>query len=167
MKSIQPVALIQIGLSLWVGALFSLGALTAPVIFKSLESRTLAGTVFGRILERLNIFELVCFLVVGLGFVLVQKNKTTRLNKYWGLGFGLILILWSYYSWVLTPEMRQLKKNIVSFDAPIEKLEISSQEFLWRKQFDRLHKRYSAMMSLNMFLGIVLMGTVRPKKKAS
>lgn len=53
-------AIQSIAVTLWVGALWTTGLLTAPLLFEMVPERTLAGTVAGRLFETVAFIGLAC-----------------------------------------------------------------------------------------------------------
>ena len=154
-------------LGTWIGGIVCAGILTAPAIFSKISSRTVAGTVFGEVLRRLNKFELVCIILLILLTVSVRIGSSVVNEKIWkkkalivsDASLLLMFCFWFYYAQIITPEMERLKAAIPSFDVTIEQLEkdpARSEELIARKRFDFLHKRYSRVMSGNMVLGVVM-----------
>ena len=66
----------RILLALWVGGLWTVGYLVAPVLFASLDDRSLAGTLAGKLFQIMSYIGLVC------GSLLLMGNifRFHRLN---------------------------------------------------------------------------------------
>lgn len=138
------------GIMLWVGAVAFFGIGVAPVIFKVLPSKDLAGTLNGVILHRLNMLELIGATLSGIGFALLFAFKHT---KYYKVALTLLLsmmLIWVIYALGLTSIMNDLRRNINSFDAP----NASSKELVER--FRGCHHWYSRLVSANIIVGLVL-----------
>lgn len=138
------------GIMLWVGAVAFFGIGVAPVIFKVLPSKDLAGTLNSVILHRLNMLELIGATLSGIGFALLFAFKHT---KYYKVSLALLLgmvLLWAIYALGLTSAMNDLRRSINSFDAP----DAASQVLIER--FRGFHHWYSRLVSANIIVGLVL-----------
>lgn len=156
---------------LWLGAIVCAGVITAPAVFTTISSRTVAGTVFGEVLHRLNWFELICIaglIGVRIGTAIFSRNASrpdqdglNRQKRFLPSDLVLLLMIgiWVCYARILTPEMARLKAEIQSFDVKIEELErdpLRSKELEARKRFDSLHAMYSRVMQGNLALGVLM-----------
>ena len=124
-----------------------MAAMAAPVVFYNLESKTLAGKIFGQILSKMNVIEIILLSVIlFIGLITIQGKKkiiTTIITL-------LMLLNWFYYAQTMTNRMDVLRSQISSFDTP------NSSDSTPKAEFDVLHQRYTKMMSANMIGSIVL-----------
>ncbi|MHB8562653.1 MAG: DUF4149 domain-containing protein, partial [Acidiferrobacteraceae bacterium] len=58
MRFVDPLE--RVVLTLWVGGMWSVGYLVAPVLFSMLDSKTVAGNIAGRLFSYLGMAGLVC-----------------------------------------------------------------------------------------------------------
>lgn len=138
------------GIMLWVGAVAFFGIGVAPVIFKVLPSKDLAGALNSVILHRLNMLELVGATLSGIGFALLFAFKHT---KYYKVSIALLLgmvLLWAIYALGLTSAMNDLRRTINSFDVP----DAASQALIER--FRGFHHWYSRLVGANIVVGVTL-----------
>ncbi len=140
-------------LGLWVGGLVFLAAFTAPVIFKAFASRAQAGAVMAVIIEKFARMEY--FLALVLFFVAIILLLTTERNwarTFISIAIVLMFLFATIYGRVWRPEMRYLRSQITTFDLPPG--EDSSPA---RKEFEKLHKRYTALVTVNLLLGVMVL----------
>jgi hypothetical protein len=138
------------GLMLWVGAVAFFGIGVAPVMFKVLPSKDLAGALNSVILHRLNVVELVGATLTGVAFALLFPLKA---DKQYRIALALLVtmvVLWAAYALGLTAEMKSLRRAINSFDTP----DTASLPLVER--FRGLHHWYSRLVSANLLVGLGL-----------
>lgn len=141
----------SLSLGLWLGALIMLGYAVAGPIFQQLPSKTLAGTVNGVILSRMNHIEWVCAIVALISSIILlilnwNSARTLRLTETAAI-FAAMIMLW-FYSIQTTDRMNTLRSTIGDFDHPLQ-----TTEYIQAKaEFDTLHHRYTALVSANMIL---------------
>jgi hypothetical protein len=102
--SCLPVMLQRLLLAVWVGSLFASGLLAAPVLFRVLEDRALAGTVAGAL------FAVTAWLGLACGVVLLVVNwlQARRTGwRFWCLVSMLALTATGQF--VLAPMIAQLR----------------------------------------------------------
>lgn len=139
------------GMTLWLGSLAFFGIGVAPVIFKTLPSKDLAGALNAVILHRLNMMELLGALMVGVGVALlfsVSRDKKILVSI---AVLSLMVGLWCVYALILTPQMNDLRTQINSFDAPLT----TSLPFV--QTFRGYHVWYSRLVGANMVAGLILL----------
>jgi hypothetical protein len=142
----------SLSLGLWLGALIMLGYAVAGPIFQQLPSKTLAGTVNGIILARMNRIEWVCAIVALASSCVLLFLKwddgfhTLRLTETAAI-FVAMILLW-IYSGSITDRMNALRSTIGDFDHPQQ----TAQYIEAKSEFDGLHHRYTALVSANMIL---------------
>jgi len=133
---------VRFSLAFWVGGTL-LVALAAPVVFGKIDSRDLAGGVFGEILRRFEIVKQVLSLALVIG-VFVELEKGLRLHGRSAAGAIAIFVAIAtnvYLAMVLRPRMDYFRAKVGSFDA-------AAAEDPWRKRFDRLHHRATRVLLL-------------------
>lgn len=125
----------RLALTLWVGALCTSGFLVAPLLFATLDDRTLAGTVAG------NVFAATAWLGIGCGLVLLAGFRLTGMASQWRtwiVGVMLVLVLLGHF--VLAPQIAGLR------DAGMTE----------SVQFARLHGLAGVLFVLTTALGLLL-----------
>ena len=135
-------------LALWVGALWTVGFLVAPVLFAELE-RAVAGTVAGILFGYLNYFGLL----VG-GLLLARNRLSARPGLDWrALLLTLMLVFILVNEFALAPEISALRDaGLVAGSAEAAR-------------FGQLHGAASLLYVLNALFGLLLLvrGTRRPQ----
>jgi hypothetical protein len=141
-----------LALGIWLGSLIMLGYAVAGPIFQQSPSKTLAGTINGIILGRMNNIEWVCaILALASSVVLLIINwagegRLYRIAEVVILCVAIVL-LW-FYSSQITGRMGTLRQTIGDFDHPKQ-----TTEYIEAKQeFDELHHTYTKLVSINMVL---------------
>ncbi len=133
-------ALERILLALWVGGLWTVGYLVAPVLFASLDDRALAGTLAGTLFTWMN------HLGLGIGGVLLLLNRLrARPGIDWrafGLVLMLVLILANQYG--LSPMMADLRAQGLAEGSATA------------ARFARLHGVSAFLYLLNGLIGLAL-----------
>lgn len=150
-KLLIAMLCVYAGMTLWLGSLAFFGIGVAPVIFKTLPSKDLAGALNAVILHRLNMMELLGALMVGVGVALlfsVSRDKKILVSI---AVLSLMVGLWCVYALILTPQMNDLRTQINSFDAPLT----TSLPFV--QTFRGYHVWYSRLVGANMVAGLILL----------
>ncbi len=139
---------------LWAGGITFLAGIAAPVIHRSMTSRSLAGELVGAMLRRFNMIEIVCWLVLLVTSISARHFVFER--KSWlGALFVMVLVMGiftCFYSFHLSPRMRAIKEKVPTLDA----LSANNPD---KMEFDHLHKVYVKLMSFNLVLGLAVLYT--------
>jgi Domain of unknown function (DUF4149) len=150
---INPISffLENIAAGVWVGALLTFGIAVARPVFRGLPSVTLAGSITAEILQRINVIEMsaATLMVIAAGVFLVQRERRTplRIAKTVLLGFMAACLI--YYGTVIMDRMEYLRTvEIENFDRVDESTRAA------RDEFDGLHKRYTRLASMNVWMGV-------------
>ena len=143
-------------LEIWTGGIVFISAVMAPVVHRSMASKAVAGQIVGHSLKRLNCMEITCCLLLMV--TSFSSMRFVQINSHWIWALICVLFLMgsltSYYAFSLTPRMEALREKVPTLDTLS-----SGQET--RGEFDRLHRLYVRLMSLNLALGLaVLYGSV-------
>ncbi|HEY3875035.1 MAG TPA: DUF4149 domain-containing protein [Candidatus Kapabacteria bacterium] len=142
----------SLALGVWLGALLMLGYAVAGPIFQHSPSKTLAGTINGIILGRMNAIEWVCAVLALVASILSlllhwqSSHRTLQIVETVTILIAAI-ILWMY-SISITNRMDTLRATIGDFDHP----QTTSTTLEAKQEFDTLHHRYTALVSVNMLL---------------
>lgn len=132
----------RIVLSLWVGALCGVGYLAVPVLFASLEDRTVAGELAGTMFRLINGVGLVCggwLLVSGL-----VNGGTAALRAWRSWVIVLMMAVAAAILFVIQPQMAALKAEAAAVGAALS------------PSFGRLHGLSSGLYMLASVAGLVL-----------
>ncbi|AVF41597.1 DUF4149 domain-containing protein [Pandoraea apista] len=139
--------------TVWCGSQWAIGYIVAPTLFAVLESRTVAGTVAGRLFHTQAWLSLVCgVLLVWLATALIARTSDARAARcYRGLRWlAVAMMVCVLISWFgLQPFMADLRAQ-----AEASGVEIGQSPFAAR--FGMLHGLSSGIYLLQSLLGIAL-----------
>jgi len=139
----------RIILTLWVGGLWAIGFLAVPVLFHTLDDRTLAGQLAAPMFTLINGIGLVCGALLLLSAAMGEGRAWYR---SWRVGViaimmgGMAVILF-----VIQPQMAALKVQVAPGGA-------------LGPQFGRLHGISSAIYLLVSVLGLLLVAAAPPRR---
>lgn len=91
----------------WVGGLWAIGYLAAPVLFSVLDDRHLAGELAGRMFLIMNIVGFVCAPILMIITIREAGNAWRSARRLWVL-VGMLAIV-AISAFVLQPMMQELK----------------------------------------------------------
>lgn len=135
----------DLALCLWIGGGVILGALVAPALFRSLQSRQQAGELFGSLLRKFARLRLVALFVIiaaaGVKFFLWETNTTAGNKGIW------ILLRWAAIAIMAAGvfyEMFYLEKAITQARAE------SSGDSAPSARFQQLHKRAEGVLKTSL-----------------
>jgi len=129
-------------LSLWTGVMVGIGYIAAPVLFKTLDDRKLAGSLAGQMFEVVGFIGLVCG---GVLLMLRYKDVSTKLFMQWrGIALLLMLVLVAASAFVVQPMMADLKAMGIESGTDTA------------KQFGMLHGVSSILYMVTVICGCVL-----------
>src|SRR5436190_21632433 len=133
---------IRLCLALWVGGTL-LVAMAAPVLFRRIPSRDLAGEIFGEILRRFEAVKhvLSLLLVIAVFVRLEQQRELAGAGAAAAIAIFLAVATNVYLAMVLRPRMNYFRMKVGSFDE-------AAADDPWRKKFDRLHSRSTRVFML-------------------
>src|SRR5512132_1188865 len=133
---------LRFALALWVGGTL-LVVLAAPVVFREIASRDLAGAVFGEILRRFEAVKhvLSLALVIAVFARLEQRGGAERREMVAIVAIFLAVATNVYLSMVLRPRMNYFRMKVGSFDA-------AAPDDPFRRRFDALHRRSTRVVML-------------------
>ena len=140
-------------LSLWTGVMVGIGYIAAPVLFKTLDDRKLAGSLAGQMFEVVGVVGLICG---GILLMLRYKDQSVQLFSQWrGIVLLLLLVLVAAMVFVVQPMMADLKA------AGIEPGSEAA------KQFGMMHGVSSIIYMATVISGCVLLfaGVKKEEKK--
>ena len=140
MKANLIPALERILLTLWVGSLWVVGFIVAPVLFTELNDRALAGSTAG------TLFTITSYIGLASGSVLLLLNAVIRKRINWRalvlLGMLSLIVIGQF---VITPMVADLRLQGLT-DTP---------------RFGQLHGVASVLFLLTSVLGLVLVAAGR------
>ncbi len=137
--------------SLWFGGIFILSGLVAPTLFAKLASRAQAGEMFGHILTRFYVLEIVLgLLLIGSGML---RWKYFQAPMGWTVS-RLVLVSLMIGStliaqMVVRPQLKELRTKIGNF-------ETTPPDNPNRVLFGKLHQQSVMLMSFNALAAILL-----------
>jgi len=147
---LDPVSVVlRFALALWVGGTLTV-VLAAPVVFRTIPSRDVAGAVFGEILRRFEAVKqaLSLLLVIGVFVNLERGGGLEGRSIPAAIAIFLAIATNVYLAMVLRPRMNYFRMKVGSFDdAPVDNP--------WRLRFDRLHRRSVRVLVLGWFAAAV------------
>ncbi|MCB2427201.1 DUF4149 domain-containing protein [Methylophaga pinxianii] len=126
-------------LTLWVGALWSIGYMAVPLAFVSLET-LVAAEYAAKLFFAVNVIGLISGTLILLGKLIIQRGKTIHSWRFWVLIAMLVITL--LFSMYVQPEMASVKA--------IENWRLDSD---LAQRFERLH-----LLSQNLYLMLSLAG---------
>lgn len=133
---------IRFSLALWVGGTLVL-VLAAPLLFRELPSRDLAGRIFGELLRRFEAVKHVLSLLLVLA-VFVELEITRALGgTSFVVGIGIFVAVATnvYLAMVVRPRLGYMRMKTGSFDE-------APPDDPWRVRFNRLHRRSTWILML-------------------
>jgi hypothetical protein len=133
---------LRFGLAVWVGGTFVV-ILAAPVLFRRIPSRDVAGEAFDEILRLFEAAKHVLSLLMVLAVFFRLEATRTLSGKSFVSGAAVFLAVATnvYLAMVLRPRMKYFRLKVGSFDA-------APPDNPWRLRFDRLHRRSVAVLVL-------------------
>lgn len=145
-------------LLLWAGAALGFGIFSAPVFFRELPSRDVAGRIAGLIIGRLDWAAWVVFGLAGLSWVgrWVAEVKEDLIGpiRLWSGGLMVALLMCLASSFIVTPKVQAIRARI---HAPIESLGPDSAD---RVAYNKAHGLSRNLFFLRILLAVGLAATV-------
>ena len=141
-------------LTLWVGGLWVVGLVVAPVLFRHYE-RMVAGEIAGRLFAAMSFLGMLCGVLL-LAFAVMRTRQ--RVWRDWrAVALVLMLAITAIGEFGLAARMRELKE-LISLP-PVAPVVLS--------EFGRLHGIASLLFLVNSALGLVLViFGIRPRVQA-
>jgi hypothetical protein len=145
-------------LLLWAGAALGFGLFTAPVLFRELPSRDLAGRVAGLIIGRLDWAAWIAFGLAGLSWAgrwaSEVQDEIIGPIRLWSGGLMVALLMCLASSFVVTPKIHAIRARI---NAPIESLAPDNAD---RVAYNKAHGLSRNLFFLRILLAVGLAATV-------
>jgi len=140
-----PDKLALIVITLWVGALWAIGYLAAPILFYTLDDKQTAGMLAGKM------FELVAYVGIASAFYLLLHRLirfgTPALKQgfFWSVLIMLLLVLAGHFG--IQPMMAELKAEAMPADV---------MQSVFANRFKTWHGVASIAYLIESLLGLVL-----------
>jgi hypothetical protein len=133
---------IRLCLALWVGGTLVV-VMAAPVLFRRIPSRDLAGEIFGELLRRFEAVKhvLSLALVVAVFLRLEQQRELAGAGAAAAIAIFLAVATNVYLAMVLRPRLNYFRMKVGSFDT-------AAPDNPFKVRFDRLHRRASRILVL-------------------
>jgi hypothetical protein len=126
---------IRFSLAVWVGGTL-LAVMAAPLLFREISSRDVAGRVFGELLRRFEAVKQALSLLLVLA-VFAELETTRALGwRSFVSGASIFVAIATnvYLAMVVRPRLNYFRMKVGSFDE-------TPPESPWRLRFDRMHRR--------------------------
>ncbi len=145
-------------LLLWAGAALGFGLL-APLLFRELPSRDLAGHLAGLMVARLDwtawgAFGLAGILSWGTRWLAEMKEEVIGPLRLWSAAWLVALVMCLASSAVVTPKLGEIRARM---GAPVDTLSPTSPD---RIAYDKAHGLSRQLFFLRILLALGLAGTV-------
>ncbi len=142
----------HLGLAVIVGGGLVLGGMAAPAIFRTLRSRSEAGTVFGAVLERYDGVAIAALIVIAVTTFLRagavdEDPRDVRILARW-ISLVLMGIATLYASAWASPVARAIRRQTPGFD------DLPDGD-VRRREFRTLHERSRRAFSFAVLAGVV------------
>lgn len=132
-------------LTLWVGGLWTVGLVVAPTLFRTLDSRALAGVVAGEIFTLMTYMGLVCGAYLVVYRLLGHGAGALRQSFFWIVIVMLALVAASHFG--VAPILAGLKDQALPRQV---------MESIFRDRFAAWHGVSSGLYLIISVLGAVL-----------
>ena len=96
-------------LVLWIGGIWTVGYIVAPILFSTLADRSLAALVAGRLFSIMAIVGMGCASMLLVGFIVHRQTGVLRLWQFWVLITMLLLTAVGYF--YLSPAIEALRQS--------------------------------------------------------
>jgi hypothetical protein len=157
MVAIRYVALLA--LVVWLGGMIMLGVLVAPSTFRVLQAaepvtgRVLAGSLFGDILRQFHLVAYGCGIVILVCLFAIKFLGPPPPAFIPRAAIVVVMLLIAVYSgYPVSREIAEIQSHV---SGPLNALPDTDAR---RVRFDRLHRVSTTLMTINMALGLVLLG---------
>lgn len=145
-------------LLLWAGAALGFGLFAAPVFFRELPSRDVAGWIAGLILGRLDWAAWAAFGLAGLSWgarwLAEVKDDLIGPIRLWSAGWLVAMLMCLASAFVVAPKVQAIRARI---GAPIETL---APEHADRVAYNKAHSLSRNLFFLRILLALGLAATV-------
>ena len=144
MKSFSD-ALQSIAVTLWVGGMWTIGFVVAPLLFARVPERMLAGLIAGKLFALVAYIGIVCALVLLLFCVARFGAAALKQGNFWVVLLMLALVLIGEFG--VQPVLESLKTQALPKEVMAS---------IFRDRFDTWHGVASGLYVIESLLGLVL-----------
>lgn len=138
-------ALYSVALTLWVGGLWVIGYLVAPVLFATLTDRQLAGMLAGKLFALIGWVGLVCAAYLLIFMLLRVGGAVLKRGVFWVVVLMLVLTALSLFG--IQPLLAQLKAAALPREV---------MESVLRDRFATWHGISSILYLMQSLLGLLV-----------
>lgn len=132
-------------LTLWIGSMWTVGFIVAPVLFNALDDRMLAGNIAGRLFTTISYIGISSAIVL---IVLYMREHKRQLWASWSFRFVVMMLLVTLIGeFGITPMMQDIKASVGT--ALVKGTEAHNR-------FSILHGISSSLFLLNSVLGLLV-----------
>lgn len=142
-KFVDALALLAI--TAWVGGLWGIGYIAAPVLFKTLPDKQLAGMLAGNMFALIAYVGMVCAVYLLIHHLSRHGRAAFRQTVFWVVVIMLLLALAGQFG--IQPVMAALKAQALPLDV---------MQSAYSSQFKMLHGVASVLYLVQSLLGILL-----------
>jgi len=132
----------RILLTLWVGGMWAIGYVAAPILFHVLDDRHMAGELAGPMFTAISYIGLVCGVLILIGMLYSEGGQCLRSWRCWAVLVMLLMI--SIGQFVVHPLMNEIKAQGL----------VEGSDLM--KRFGQLHGISSLMFMVTSILGLIL-----------
>ena len=140
-----------ISITLWVGALWAIGYLAAPVLFSALADKSLAGMLAGKMFTLVAYIGMVCGIYLLIHRLAGFGAGAFRQGFFWAALVMLLLAIAGHFG--IQPILESLKSQALPKEV---------MESMFRDRFSRWHGISSIVYLIQSLLGLVLV--VAPRR---
>ena len=152
-------------LVLWAGMVLGFAFLVAPLLFKLLPSRDVAGAIAGRVVTRLDVMAWTAFLAAAVLALFPRWLKEVRDAapvgplRLWGATVLVALLMCFTSQFIVTPGLHRIRARM---DGPVEAL---PQDHTDRMAYQKAHGISRQLMFIRLLLALGLAAgiTVLPR----
>lgn len=130
-------------LTLWVGSLWAIGGIAAPVLFYQIHDTQLAGQLAGEMFKLLAYFGLFAGVVLLLHSLMKQGGRAFKQGYIWLIIIMLLLTVAMHFG--IAPILAQLKQDALPADV---------MNSVFANRFERWHGVSSAAFMLQSLWGL-------------
>ncbi len=133
--------------TLWVGSLWTIGYIVAPTLFATLEDRSLAGTLAGRMFHVEAWLTIVCAVLLAVLVARAGAAFEARQRKHVLIIIGVMLLCTLVSHFGIQPHMAELRAAAAAQGGMSGEIQA---------RFGQLHGFSSGLYMLQSVLGVVL-----------
>ena len=134
-----------IAVTLWVGALWAIGYLAAPVLFSALGDKSMAGMLAGKMFTLVAYIGMVCGFYLVIYRIAAYGGSAMKQGFFWAALVMLLLAIASHFG--IQPILEGLKSQALPKEV---------MESMFRDRFARWHGVSSIVYMIQSLLGLVL-----------